>query len=70
MTLEETIKEATPLGGVYQHACPGGWTAYAAKSESGVYVTKYVKDSDPAAIHMAVQGNMYEFVFSHRRGEV
>lgn len=43
MTLEETIKQATPLGGIYQHACPGGWTAYAAKSESGQFICQYVK---------------------------
>lgn len=47
MTLEETIKQATPLGGVYQHACPGGWTAYAGKRENGIFKVRYVKNSDP-----------------------
>jgi hypothetical protein len=66
MTLEETIKQATPLGGVYQHACPGGWTAYAAKSESGQFICQYVKDSDPPTVHSAVGSRMYEFVFATR----
>jgi hypothetical protein len=55
MTLEETIKQATPLGGVYQHACPGGWTAYAGKNHLGHARLVYVKDTDPKPIHSQSQ---------------
>lgn len=66
MTLEEQIKEATPLGGTYQHACPGGWTAYAAKNERGGCFVRYVKSADAQYI-AAIEKSMGDFISASKR---
>lgn len=61
MTLEETIREATPIGGVYKHDCPGGWIAYAAKSPAGDFICQYVKESDDDRYHALVEKRAQSF---------
>lgn len=61
MTLEETIREATPTGGVYKHDCPGGWIAYAAKSPAGDFICQYVKENSASRLHVVAMDRIVKF---------